>query len=113
VTKITAIAAAIWLAGASTGHGQASALTGHKLWVYCADANDPLFGICIGFIRGVTESMLRGSPVYGFKACVPETVSHRQVVYVVKKFQSDNPDEANFGAASIVAAALSDAFPCK
>lgn len=110
--KIAVVASAIWLASASGGLGQVSMLTGSQLLDYCADANDPRFGICIGYIRGVTESMVWGSPVYGFAACVPGTVPHRQVVSVVEKFQKDHLEKSHLGAASIVAAALSGAFPC-
>jgi hypothetical protein len=46
-------------------------------------------------------------------ACVPDGVSAGQLVEVVKKWLREHPENWHYGADSLVAAALQEAFPCR
>ena len=68
-------------------------------------------GYCLGFTSGIV-SVMQNHEIYGFNACIPGNVRMVQIRDVVLQFLKDNPGKRHLEASSIVAGALSDAFPC-
>lgn len=66
---------------------------------------------CAAYIIGVAD-VVATENVYGYKVCFPRNVSSGQVQDVVKQWLANNPHERHYTASSLVAAALSEAFPC-
>ena len=74
-----------------------------------ADTN---LGICLGFIIGVTDTLLlveRDEHTF----CLPEAIKLGQAVDVVKKHLRDHPEERHNTAALNAAMALNAAWPCQ
>ena len=69
--------------------------------------------LCTGFIVGVSDAMANRNVVFNFRACVPEPATIRQVRDVAIRHLEQNPDRRHLGASSLVAKALSEAFPCR
>jgi hypothetical protein len=88
--------------------------TGSSLKSNCDDTIiDFSAGLCTGFIVGVADVMGDGNEINGFRACVPDNVIVNQVVNVARQYLARNPAQRHFSAASLVASALQEAFPCK
>jgi len=68
-------------------------------------------GFCFGYVEGVTDAL--DDPVEGFRACTPAGVTAGQVQDVVIAWLKANPTQRHLAAHSLVALALSEAFPCK
>ena len=94
---------------------------GNKLYKKCSVKNDSsaVFymedAFCAAYINGVIDAIdgkSRGSSG-GFFFCMPNNVSSKQAQDVVKNWLTNNPAERHYNAASLVAAALSESFPCK
>ncbi len=91
-----------------------SAFSGNRLKEYC---NDPphtiLTGFCGGYIMAVAH-VLASDEITGWSACIPQgrEVTNRRLIDVAKKFLNDNPELRHLAAQSLVAMALSKAFPC-
>lgn len=85
--------------------------TGNQLH---SDCSSELFyekGICIGYIMAIAD-VLGSSPLYGYSTCIPSGVTAGQMRDVVQRWLNENPKERHYNADSLVAWALSDAFPC-
>ncbi len=68
-------------------------------------------GFCLGYVEGVADAL--DDPVEGIRACIPIGVIGGQVNDVVITWLKANPSKRHYAAHSLVAAALSEAFPCK
>lgn len=68
--------------------------------------------ISMGYVAAIADVM-SSSPVNGFKACIPQRVQIGQLRDVVAKFFESNPEILHHQADGLVAAALSNAFPCR
>ena len=80
-----------------------------------SDATSPMFyGFCTGYIEAVVDS-LKGADrgVNGFVFCPPGNATIKQLRNGVRSSLEANPQHLHFTAASLVAKALSEAFPCK
>lgn len=88
--------------------------SGNTLYDYCkADPHDRVaYGTCVGYIAGVADAMETG-PLYTWKACVPRSAAMGQPYDVVLRSLRAHPEWRHFTAPSLVAHALSEAFPCK
>jgi hypothetical protein len=103
----------------TAGEGRADYLNGQKLYDSCKDEDLALY--CIGYIVGVYDAGIgigigtdKRQWYDTWAACVPEgRVSAGQLVEVVKKWMREHPANWHFGAASLVAEALRDSFPCR
>ena len=95
-------------AGAQQGQGFES---GNRLYGDCTakDANQML---CLGYIAGIADAATGGNRVNGFTVCSPSDVSLKQVRDVAVQYLTKHPELRNFGAAGVVARALSEAYPC-
>lgn len=110
-----AIAAALTVL-ASPAMAMDSFLKGSDLYLKCM-AQDQ--AVCFGYIEGVAdmiESLSRddGPGLLGFTACLRPEVNAGQVKDVVVQFLFGHAkDRDQYTANTMVAAALSDAFPCE
>ncbi len=77
----------------------------------CADNRDSSRTMCDGFISAVAEAMAKGS-VQGFRACVPVDEAPSDVVNDVRRQLARIEHPAGYSGSSVVAQALSEAFPC-
>jgi hypothetical protein len=91
-------------------------LSGSQLRELCSSSRNSLedaacFTYIQGFIDGVEEG--NGSKPKGNKPwCLPEAATVSQARLVVEKYMQDNPAILDRRAGSIVALALTRAFPC-
>lgn len=83
---------------------------GNELHTRCSE-NGFAEGYCFGYIAGISD-VLSNAAIGDFNACQPKDVTVQQVVDVVKKYLKENPQDRHFTANSLVAYALSEAFPC-
>jgi hypothetical protein len=70
------------------------------------------FGRCLGFIVGISDASQCGDPTWGFAAKLPTGVTSGQAVKIATKYLNEHLEELHLAAASLVAKALQDAFPC-
>jgi hypothetical protein len=74
---------------------------------YSADA------FCKGYITGVIDSVYGAEKeIYGFTFCIPKNAQLEQVKDVVFSWLKANPAKRHFIGGSLVATALSEAWPC-
>ena len=105
----------------TTGVAVAAFLTGNELLKRCSSSSYNQ-GLCHGYIEGILDEgeladeqdkvnryLLRSK----WRACIPIAVRSGQLEDVVKKFLTDKPEIRHFSAASLVGAAMANAFPCK
>ena len=74
----------------------------------CSDDDMMDFGMCTGYIMGVSDSTQRGVGL-----CVPTDVERGQMVKTVIKWMDENPNLLHHDADTVVVAALKAGFPCK
>lgn len=91
--------------------------TGNKLAAHCGGTEQQLVtastGFCIGYVSAVADVMAYTS-ISAFRACIPvESVSSGRLVRVTFKYLREHPEQLRHSAESVVARALSAAFPCK
>jgi hypothetical protein len=108
-----ALASIIFISlGVSPALSSGGVTSGHDLFEQCKAAPDAFYsGACAGYIVGVADAM-SGNPVAGFNACIPSGVPRQQLEDVAVKYMTDHPDFRQYTAASLVASALSEGFPC-
>jgi hypothetical protein len=71
------------------------------------------WGFCRGYVAGVAD-ILENREVAGYRACIPTTtVEIGKLGDIVTNFLRDHAEERQRTGASLVALALSQAFPCK
>jgi hypothetical protein len=70
---------------------------------------------CIAYTEGVADAMLDNQrhAVHGFQACFPRGAGIRQFRDIVVQYLEEYPAQRHLLASSLVAKALSDAFPCQ
>jgi Rap1a immunity proteins len=86
----------------------------NDLLTYCR-ANDGTFekGACMGYILGIADTLAAGGRIGNFRACITGGVSIGQLADTVTHFLTTSRDIKHGGASTLIASALSDAFPCK
>jgi TctA family transporter len=88
-------------------------LTGNELLTWCSEA---LTARCRAYDMGIADaislSQAFGGSLVGFRACFPPGVNSKQVEDIATRFLREHPEVRHLGAASQVAKALADAFPC-
>jgi Rap1a immunity proteins len=76
---------------------------------------------CIGYIRGVLDTMLtwkaieekaKLKPAPAAHPCIPETVPNEEAIKVTIKFLKDHPEQLHLPASILVFRAMRQAFPC-
>jgi len=108
-----ALAAVLMPASASANTARAFK-DGNDLSRLCAEPMDTFGnGECLGFVTGIADAMTERNPIGGWSACIPLDVTIGQAADVAKQFLTSHPELRHLVAASLVAAALAQAFPCK
>jgi len=107
--RFVAVVIALMVAGPASADFQ----DGNSLLERCREAPGFGRGYCFGFVAAVSDVMRRGVSVAGHRACVPSNVTQGQVVSATVQWLEANPDHRDYVAQSLVAAALSEAFPCR
>jgi hypothetical protein len=92
-------------------------ISGAQLQGYCVtEKSDPLYyqraTQCQFYILGVADSFACDAPMKSFGWLAKEEFTVGQLQQVVTKWLNDHPAELHLSANSLVAAALSEAFPC-
>jgi hypothetical protein len=89
---------------------------GNSLYERCAEPTATFSrGVCLGYVVGIFDAMLSagGTPIAGFSVCLPRGVTKGQAFDVVTRFLASHPELRHLTAASLVARALEQAFPCR
>ena len=86
--------------------------TGNYLYEQCTTDLDIAEAYCIGYSTAIVDAMNNSSPLFGWIACVPDTVYMSQVADIGIRHLANNPQDRHYNAASLIAEALSKAFPC-
>ena len=91
--------------------------SGNALHADCQSKIDTLNrAVCYGYIMGVVDSRPKDgktAKILDWPYCVPGGVNGGQITDTVIKWLTNNPEKRHFVAASLIIAALSEAFPCK
>jgi hypothetical protein len=94
------------------GEGQAAFLDGNQLFTECRDGDNPQaearlsqWGICYGYIVGVSDALK--------DVCLPNAAKAGQVRDVVALWLRDHPEKRHLPAIDLVTSALKEKFPCR
>jgi hypothetical protein len=73
---------------------------------------------CLGWVEGFRDGFtvhdeLLGVPRRDRIVCIPSGVTSVQLVRIIKKYITDNPDKAHRATRLVASVALAGAFPCK
>jgi hypothetical protein len=68
---------------------------------------------CIGYINSVADTLARGAPVHGRRACIPENMPmvYLHILTIMELENRPNRD-GHMNARDWVARVLAEAFPC-
>jgi Rap1a immunity proteins len=94
-------------------------LSGKDLFENC-NGEDADRLLCQAYVVGIADALLleksAGSSFAGWDACIPTGptgVKSERLITVVNKMLVEHPELRHLPAATLVATALSEAFPCK
>ena len=87
---------------------------GNSLHNFCQEGDGSFQKIvCVAYIVGVVDAVGGArNGIDGLVFCPPKDITRMQTTEIVKKWLNDNPSNRNFVASFLVAAALSEAWPC-
>ena len=77
--------------------------------VFCACRIERLLGL----YRGVADTLASGASIHGWRACFKEGVDAAHLQAVTLHFLEGHGDDWKQSAASLVAAAFAEGFPCE
>ena len=105
----------------SVMYNNAFAVSGNDLYGRCANYDQSILGNDASCSQRVVDSIMCRMYVFGvidatqgtLSICPAEGLEYDQVVFIVKKHLSENPDSLHLEANKLVVTALSEAFPCK
>jgi Rap1a immunity proteins len=87
--------------------------TGNDLLEWCnAEPGTPQRVQCYAYIEGVIDSMSNGSAVLSYRACFRNGIVAKQMRDVTVAYLTAHANVRDVIAASLVAAAMAEAFPC-
>ena len=112
------IASVVVAASVLAGADEAVGYSGNELWADCQNQKPVILEYatdawCASYIRAVADVMSWGDSVSSRRACFSSGIAVGQTRDVVVKWLKANPQERNLAAHSLVALALSKAFPCR
>ena len=96
----------------------ASAISGNKLLEQCNQDSEPLlFGVCYGYVIGITDFMsnlLESGLIknVSYKLCI-DGVTNKQLVDTVIKHLQEHPETRHEPADAIMISVLGKSFGCK
>lgn len=88
-------------------------MTGNTLLSHCDEPDAIGTTYCVAYVVGIADMMNDGISIGGRRACLPGGVTSFQVRDIAVAYLRRNPQSRHYIAASIVAVALADAFPCR
>ena len=94
---------------------RADVMNGKELQTFCTphQASNFDMGTCLGYITGIADAMHRSTvDIYGWRVCMGDDVTVERMHDAVIGFLNANPQYLDLDADSLVARALSDAYPC-
>jgi hypothetical protein len=99
---------------------RADYVTGNELYADCTapDGENARSGFCQGYIAAIADVARQTSQVptlgvLGEVECADKNVTLKQMFDVVTRYLAAYPETRHLAAASLVAHALAEAFPCK
>jgi hypothetical protein len=109
-----AVVAAVMLVSAG---GRANFRDGNELYSDCTSSNYQDRVLCYGYVMAIADASGGGpravGSVFGFRQCGLDRVSAEQMTDIVVRYLVAHPERRDFGAAGLVADALSKAWPCR
>ena len=103
---VVGVAAAIWLFGAAPSLG--GWINGNDVAKWCAKDEKS----CLSYVSAIAAVLDDGNNINGFSACFGVGTTARELTDVSRRFLAKNPPLGHHSAASLVAWALQDAYPC-
>jgi hypothetical protein len=82
--------------------------TGVTLLTLC-DANDVT---CFGYIEAVSDVMIAGNLINGYRACMLQQLTLEQLRVIVTQYLYRNASQQNLLAVGLIADAFAQNFPC-
>jgi hypothetical protein len=112
------MAAALALAVAAPSPAVAGYVTGAELSSLCRSNMGGHGHVleaaeCLGYIVGVADTFDCTEDLHGFHWNHEANVSQVQLVTTVLRWLDANPDKLSYDSASLISAALAEAYPCK
>ena len=107
------------LSGASSLFAESRVnVDGNALYGWCRTQprglpNERVGGYCAGFIHGVVDIHGERTTIYGYRVCLPISVTVRQLRKIVVKWLEDHPEKRHLIAHGLVGEALSQTYPCR
>lgn len=95
--------------------------SGNQLRDYCSKYTDSApttppdawrSGLCSSYVVAISDVMDKNA-VDNLRACIPRGNTQGQIVKIAIKHLREHPEQLHSSAYSLVAVALSEAFPCK
>ncbi len=91
---------------------------GNALYGWCRTtpgglSNEAVGGYCAGLIHGVVGVHGERTTIYGHRACLPLSVTVRQLRKIVVKWLENHPEKRQLIAHGLVGEALSQTYPCR
>lgn len=104
----------------ATMYNNAYAVSGNDLYGRCVNYDQSILSKDASCSQRVIDSIMCRMYVFGvidatqgtLTICPLEELEYDQVVFIVKKHLSENPDRLHLDANKLVIKALSEAFPC-
>jgi Ssp1 endopeptidase immunity protein Rap1a len=88
--------------------------TGNDILMECASKAAVVdHGYCFGYISGIADAMGAEDSIFGWRACFPKGATFGQAEDATLRYLQVHIGGRQKDAASLVAAALAEAFPCR
>ena len=108
----TTVLAVVLLVGRAEAQGVPAFESGDRLLAKCDQSAD----FCFGFVEAIADAMnaarSSGGTVGGWTACIPSGTANDQVRDIAMTYLRNHPEQRHASAASLIASALANAFPC-
>jgi hypothetical protein len=88
-------------------------MTGNDLLACCQSSNWQQRSQCVGYIKGVKDTMTLTRTLSGMEPCPPEHVVEKQIEDIVVKALIANPTQRDVAAPTLVIGAIADAWHCR
>lgn len=115
--KILLAITAAAMFSSSGAWGKALAYTdGNSLLADCENSAPMAISLCVGYLRGVFDSYtanVSAAYISPFICHPPEGLELGQIERIVTKYLNEHPEKLHKSGASLVLAAMGEAFPCE
>jgi hypothetical protein len=101
-----------WFCILTTLASRSWAMDGNALWDICQKTDPSNKMYCETYITGAVEAIIMLRKYTGNLSCPPAETIILQIADVTRNYLRDNPATRNYTAASLVVAAMAQAWPC-